>query len=164
MGSGKFRLPILHALMAVLLGCSGLESGTGAESLAPRATSERPAPDTKFDGPWRLRASAKSFLEGPLGTIDSRIVIEAGRFRSSFRDGSFDMAISFQALAGSITGQMAVAPGMAWDTVSIPFQGKVIDGVLELRLSGTTGVQRFGIFRGERDTRTIDLHFRLDRL
>ena len=165
MRSRRIWLSIFHTLVTALLGCTAVDTGTTAKTDSPETTSARQMvrPPSILDGRWRLRARASSFMEGRLGYIDRPISIKEGQFASRFRDGTFDLAITFSATDSAIKGRIAVAPSMAWDYVTIPFQGNVVDGVLDLKLSGTTSVKRFGLFLGERDTRTIDIHLRLER-
>jgi hypothetical protein len=114
--------------------------------------------------PWRFRIEADSFHEGHLGSINSPIEIGRGEQVYRFRDGSFELAITFTKTGDAVKGRMAVTPGPEWDTVTIPFDGAVVGGVMEKKLIGTTNIQRLSFGRGKRDSRTIDIVFRLERL
>jgi hypothetical protein len=120
--------------------------------------------EVRADEPWRLRIEADSFHEGHLGSINAAIEVGRGERVYHLRDGSFDLAVTFTKTGDAVKGRMAVTPGPEWDTVTIPFDGAVVDGVMEKKLIGTTNIQKFGFGRGKRDSRTIDIVFRLERL
>ena len=164
----NFNIKLFVILSVVLLSLSafarsGIDRDTNTSSMLQTVAQSASTP---AEGSWRIRLSLKSFEDGNLGRIDETIKVSGGVFKSSFRQGGMDVAISFQMSSEVVKGQMAVQPDRQWNTVSIPFQGFIRDGVMHLKLSGTARYQGGG-GGGRRgrsgSSRTVDVEFWLEK-
>ncbi len=157
------RLFLTSTIVMTLAACAADQRYQSSTAKPVNPVTSAPAV-TPADGPWRVGVSVTSFFDGDLGRIDQTVDVAGGGFRSGFRDGSLEVAMTVNISGGWAKGQMAVDPGYQWNTASIPFEGPIVDGVLQLDLTGFATYEHFGsVWNRDRDARTLDVKLRLEK-
>jgi len=143
------RFRIFPALAAILLlFCAGSVSAA-----------------TPSDGPWRLRVDLSSFFDGHLGTIERVIELRNGQWQGDIREGQMLLGLRVSIAGSAVNGLMAVTAGSNWNSVSVPFDAVVADGIVERHLSGpATYNLNVGFGRRDRQHRDVEIDLRLERL
>lgn len=118
--------------------------------------------DTATDGPWRLTLEISSFSDGHIATIDRVIEIRDGAFNGGFNEGNASVALTFYVAGGAVRGNMAVDAGSRWNSVSIKYDGPVIDGVFLRQLVGPATYES-GMHNRDNLSRNVDVVMRLER-
>ena len=157
------RLFLTSTIVMTLAACAADQRYQSSTAKPVKPVTSAPAV-TPADGTWRVGVSVTSFFDGDLGRIDQTVDVAGGGFRSGFRDGSLEVAMTVNISGGWAKGQMAVDPGYQWNTASIPFEGPIVDGVLQLDLTGFATYEHFGsVWSRDRDARTLDVKLRLEK-
>lgn len=145
------RFRIAPAFAAILLLCAAISGTAHARAAA--------------DGPWRLKVDLSSFFDGHIGTIERVIELRGGQWQGDIREGQMLLGLRVSIADSAVNGLMAVTAGSNWNSVSVPFDAVVVDGVVERRLSGpATYNVNVGFGRRDRQQRDVDIELRLERL
>jgi hypothetical protein len=145
------HLRSLSAITALLLLCVAIAGPAEAAASA--------------DGRWRLKVDLSSFFDGHIGTIERVIELRDGQWQGDIRQGQMLLGLRVSIAESAVNGLMAVTAGSNWNSVSVPFDAVVVDGVVERRLSGpATYNLNVGFGRRDRQQRDVDIELRLERL
>ena len=117
------------------------------------------------DGPWRLTIDLSSFFDGHLGSIERVVELKNGSWEGDIREGQMLVGMRISIAGSAVNGLLAVTAGSNWNSVSVPFQAAVVDGVVQRQLSGAATYNvNTGFGHRDRQSRYVDIDLRLERL